>query len=288
MIVLEARSLKKAYGSNRVLDDLSVSFEGGKLYALLGHNGAGKSTLMRVLMRKEGPDSGTGVTLGRPFDSGDPTLNSEIAYVSEETQFELAIPISELSSLFAQFYPKWNSKKFEVLVSEFGLPLDARPLGISRGQKMQLAFCVAMAIEPKIILVDEITSVMDAGARLIALRELVKMRDDGGTVVVATNIVTDIQAFADEVLLIQKGKIIQRGTPSGLAERFFKFRISATNLGKMSLPKSVRMVGANSDRSFSYIIPKNEVGDLSSLPLDKDLRETTTEEIFIFYTRSEP
>lgn len=281
-MLLKAEGITKRYGRTSVLEGIDIEIEAGKFIALLGHNGVGKSTLMKILMRREGATSGRAMVLGRDFESGDIHLaNRETTFVSEDVQFEFDFPIAAMRRFFDRFYPNWNPATYDRLIGEFHLPRDGRPQGLSRGQKMQLAFTVAVAATPKLLFVDEITSVLDAGARLIALREMIAIRGRGGSVLAATNIVSDVQSFVDDVIMLRKGRIVVRGNPRQLIEQFEKIRVTAENLGTTNLPSSARLVAVNSDHSYSYLVPRDHEKVLGTEP---DRRAITLEELFIYHT----
>ncbi len=281
-MLLKAEGITKRYGKTTVLDGVNLEIAAGQFIALLGHNGVGKSTLMKILMRREGATSGKASVLGYDFEARDVHLaNREVAFVSEDLQFELDLPISDMGAFFGRFYPNWNRGTFDRLAGEFRLPRDGRPQGVSRGQKMQIAFAVAVAATPKLLFVDEITSVLDAGARLIALREMIAIRGRGGSVLAATNIVTDVQSFVDEVMILRDGKIVLQGNPRELIAKFEKLRIVAENLGTSAVPATARLVAVNSDHSYSYLVPR---GHEPVRGTESDRRAISLEELFVYYT----
>ncbi len=285
MSVLRVKNIVKSYGQKRAIDDVSFDLEAGQFYALLGHNGAGKSTLMKILMRKEAPDSGEGYVFGKSFETDTSPVNHAVAYVSEDIQYQIDLPLGEFATYFKNIYENWDSAYFGRLLGLFHLNPESKTVSLSRGQKMQLCFSVALSVQPKLILVDEATAVMDPGARIIALQELHRARLRGAAILVASNIVSEVQAFTDAILLLDGGKLSFLGSPENASGEFIKFRTNLASIDPLEIPRSAVEVSFNSDRSCSYLLHKRNEGELVSRNLTRDSRSITLEETFVYFTR---
>lgn len=283
---IELSKISKFYGQNQALCDVSLSIYPGGFYILLGKNGAGKSTLMRLLMRYEPPDSGLGTVLGRPLESESDNFNLEIGYVSEAIDYVLPLRMNKLFKYFAEIYPNWDQKLFEGVLSELRIDLDKYFRELSRGQKMQVAFAAAIAIRPKILLLDEITAVLDANARAFFMDYLGKFTREGGTVVMATNIVSEVQNHANHVVLLSGGRISLDAPFAELPSRFVKIRRQPGERDPIFDREECVEVSLNSDGSTSHIatIEFAKANGLRDSMVDQ--RSITAEDIFIFFTRT--
>lgn len=284
MITIDLRGLRKSFDSNVVLKDINLQLEAGKFYALLGQNGAGKSTLMRVLMRYESFDNGSGQVLNVALDSDDALLNSQIGFVTETLEFNLNVSIAELFRLHARLYPNWSQDIFVSNLNEMRLDTGKVFGSLSRGQKMQVAFAAALAIRPKILLLDEISSVLDAHARSHFMKKLKAYAQAGGTVLLATNMVSEVHEIADQLILIDNGVIYMNTALDEIASRFRKVRRLASVEHPLFTHKDCVEIGVNSDQSVSYIAPV-ELIDRQQVPGEwVDKRAITAFDVFVYYT----
>lgn len=283
--LIELNQIQKFFGSKTVLKSVSLKLQEGKFYALLGKNGAGKSTLIKVLMKCEVPDQGSGSVLGKSLDDDDASVNEEIGYVSENLNYTFSMSLSELFRSLSKLYPRWNEEEFQNIVRRLKIDPSRSYRDLSRGQKMQVSFAAAIAMQPKLILLDEVTAVLDADARAYLMDILNQFVKRGGTVVMATNIVSEVQYYADHLLLVDQGSLRLDATVSDLLAKFAKLRLKEGMSHSILQKKECIPVTLNSDRSISYLIPQSELGS-DGLPAELvDRRGITLEEIFIYYTR---
>lgn len=284
-IAVELTNISKYYGSSRALQNVSLQFREGGFYILLGKNGAGKSTLMKVLMRYETPDSGSGTVLGFPLESESNDFNLEIGYVSEALDYHLPLRMNRLFSYFSEIYPKWDQSLFEGVLHELKIDLKKHFRELSRGQKMQVAFSAAIAIHPKLLLLDEITAVLDANARGFFMGYLGKFVRSGGTVVMATNIVSEVQNYADHMVLLHDGSVSLDVPVSDLSKLFLKIRCRPGERHRVCDEKACVEVSLNSDGSASYIVGRDVAVSYEIPQQLLDHRGITAEEIFVYFTR---
>lgn len=283
--MIELRDITKSFGKRSVLKQVSLKFDRGKFYALLGRNGAGKSTLMRILLRCELPDSGTGKLFDQDLDSDSPEPNFEIGYVSESLNYQIPIKIAGLFSKLGKLYPKWNQRLFDDTLKRLRLDTNQFFRELSRGQKMQVAFAAAIAIEPSVIVLDEITSVLDASARSYFMSYLGKFVKAGGTVLMATNIVSEVQHFADHIILLDSGSVKVDSPLADLSKLYSKLRRQVGQDHEVFRDSTCVELSVNSDKSTSYLIDATRTLRYQIPEALYDRREITAEELFVYYTR---
>jgi len=283
--VIRIENAIKSFGSQAVIRGVSFNLEPGHFYALLGKNGAGKSTLMRLLMRYDSLDQGEGWIGGRSFESDADDLNLEVGYVSEMIDYGVAEPIGRFTRIFARLYPKWDQKKFDDVLSRLRLNPQRLFRELSRGQKMQVVFAVAIAIQPRILILDEITSVLDADARAYCLKFLGDFVQGGGTVLMATNLVSEVQHYADHLLLLEDGKLELNCPLKEAAARFVKLRRPKDFSHGIFELSSCAQVGLNSDGSTSHLVESAQIAGHGIPDEIRDRRGVTAEELFIYFTR---
>ncbi|MBI3557673.1 MAG: ABC transporter ATP-binding protein [Deltaproteobacteria bacterium] len=284
-LAIKLVNVTRSYGSNLALRGVSLELEAGNFYILLGKNGAGKSTLMRLLMRYEMPDTGSGTVLGQPIDSESDAFNLEIGYVSESLDYHLPLRMNKLFSYFAEIYPRWDRAIFEGMLRELRIDLNKHFRELSRGQKMQVAFAAAAAIQPKLLILDEITAVLDANARAFFMDYLGRFTRQGGTVVMATNIVSEVQNYANHMILMHDGLVSLDVPVRDLSKLFLKIRRAQNEPHPIFNTTDCVEVALNSDGSTSHIVSR-ELSQKFEVPERlHDYRGITAEEIFIYFTR---
>lgn len=283
--LIEFRGISKSFGGNVVLRDVTLKLEQGRFYALLGKNGAGKSTLMKILMRYEQPDKGESWIFDKPLSGDFGEINREIGYVSESLDFALPLKIRELFKHWATAFPKWEQRVFDDFLAKLRVDQDKYFKELSRGQKMQVAFAAAAAIKPRLIVLDEITAVLDAAARQLVMNYLGAFAREGGTVIMATNIVSEVQHYADHLILIDDGKILFDKPLADVSKTFRKLRKPQGQEHEIFRDPSCVEVGLNSDGSLSYLIDGAAASRHTLTHELDDKRGVTAEEIFIYHTR---
>jgi ABC-2 type transport system ATP-binding protein len=285
--VIQLQKISKSFGRNIVLKDVSLKLEQGKFYALLGKNGAGKSTLMRIIMRYEQADAGEGWIFNKSLDDDADELNLQIGYVSEALDYLLPVKIEKLFSHFGGIYPKWDQGVFDNVLRHLRIDQTKYFRELSRGQKMQVALAAAIAIRPKLIVLDEITAVLDASARSYFMNYLGKFTKEGGTVLMATNIVSEVQHYADHMILIDEGRVKLDLPLSEVSKMFCKLRKQFGREHDVFKDDTCVEVGINSDKSTSYLISADRVQKYRFADEIYDNRGVTAEELFIYYTRGQ-
>lgn len=285
--VIELKGISKSFYGNCVLHDLSLSLLPGKFYALMGRNGVGKSTLLRILGRQETPDKGSGMILGYSLDEDVGELNAKVGYLTEALDFVLPISISEIFQQISKLYPRWDLKLFEATLDVLKLDSKKYFRDLSRGQKMQVALAWVLASHPQILLLDEISAVLDAHARRFFLKRLREFVLSGGTILFATNIVSEVQNYADEMIVLNEGGQPQHMPVSQLEQYYKKLRKQESEVHKIFDDPQCVEVGVNSDGSSSYLISLEACQSYVLNPVWEDRRRITAEEVFIYYTRKE-
>ena len=223
MTALEVNALTVHLGSRKVLDELSITIAAGTFTAILGPSGCGKTTLLRAIAGLVSPSSGT-IRFGKQLVSVSslvlPPHKRRIGYVPQEAALFPHLSVAE-NIAFALDKENYTKDRRRVIVAEmleliglshFG---DRMPGELSGGQQTRVALARALAIEPKIVLLDEPFSALDAALRN-ELREevstLLKKRET--TALMVTHDREEALVTADMIALMRDGRIVQHGTPS--------------------------------------------------------------------------
>ncbi len=213
---LRLRNLSKQFGKPAV-DQLDLTVRQGELYALLGPNGAGKTTTLRMVAGLLAPDAGTIEVLGVDLAAEPARAKQTIAYLPDEPMLYAKLRPGEYLEFVAGLWGVDGTvaaQRAEHLLEWLDLAPHAHELteGFSRGMKQKLALAGALIHEPRLLILDEPLTGLDAAAARQVKNLLLDHRDKGGTVVVTTHILEVAERLADRIGIIQGGKLIAEGT----------------------------------------------------------------------------
>lgn len=215
MIVI--KDLCKSFGNKKAVDNLNICFNNGEVIALLGPNGAGKTTLMRLLVGFYQPDSGEILINHRNIVQDRIDALKSTAYVPEAgalypemTVFEYIRYMAELRGLSGQGFVD----NLLSLVKELNIEsvINQKCESLSKGFKRRVAIAGALIHRPKTVILDEPTEGLDPNQKQ-SVRAFVKNYGKKNTVIVSTHIMEEVEAMADRVILINRGRLICDTTP---------------------------------------------------------------------------
>ncbi|RFM29500.1 ABC transporter ATP-binding protein [Deminuibacter soli] len=205
--MIDIQNLHFSYKRKNVLSDLSVQFQPGYIYGLLGKNGAGKSTMMHNIAGLLFPKQGKVDVLGYVPSKRQPAFLQEIFMIPEE--FHLPdITIGRLVRDHAVFYPKFNQQQFERYLSEFQVPLADKLPQASYGQKKKLLISFALACNTSILLMDEPTNGLDIISKSQFRKVLASVVDENKCILISTHQVKDLENLIDRITVIDNGNIL--------------------------------------------------------------------------------
>jgi ABC-2 type transport system ATP-binding protein len=229
MTVIDVSRLQKRYGDTVAVQDVSFAVEGGEIFGILGPNGAGKTTTVECIAGLRTPDDGTITVLGRA--PHDPELRKLIGVQLQESQLPEKMTVREALELYSVFYPE--PADWQRLAGELGLTakLGTRFGQLSGGQKQRLSIALALIGNPRIAILDELTTGLDPQARRDTWELVESIRDRGVTVLLVTHFMEEAERLCDRVALIDAGRVVALDTPAGLiagvqAEQRIRFRPS--------------------------------------------------------------
>lgn len=212
--MIEIKSLTKKFGKLIAVDNVSLTIDNNKCFALLGLNGAGKTTLINILTTVILPTSGTAVIDGYDLLKDTGEIKKIINVSPQEVAVAQNLTVNENLNLIADLYGI-NDKQNKILqiVKDFGLEekLDVQAKKLSGGQLKRLSIALAVITEPKILFLDEPTLGLDVKARQILWGMIEKLKSKM-TIFLTTHYLEEVKALTDEIAIISRGKIITKGT----------------------------------------------------------------------------
>ncbi|WP_127849311.1 energy-coupling factor ABC transporter ATP-binding protein [Lacticaseibacillus hulanensis] len=207
------------------LDDVSVTIHGGAYTAIIGHTGSGKSTLLQHLNALLKPTSGT-VRIGERMITPS-TSNKNLHPLRKKVGMVFQFAESQLFAATVREDVAFGPRNFGVsaedadalavqMVARVGLPedvLDRSPFDLSGGQMRRVAIAGVLAMQPEVLVLDEPTAGLDPAGRREMMALFAKLHADGQTIVLVTHQMDDVADFADDVLVMDQGKVVRQGHP---------------------------------------------------------------------------
>ena len=231
MALIELRKISKAYGAVPALRELDLTVPEGCLYGLLGPNGAGKTTAMRILATLLAPDSGSVVVGGvdglvQPRD-----VRQLLGYVAQEVAIDKILSGRELLQLQGDLYhlPR-NDRDSRIadLIDRLAMGdwIDRRCGTYSGGMRRRLDLAAGLLHHPRLLVLDEPTVGLDIESRSAIWRLLRQLVDEGTTVLLSSHYLEEVEALADQLAIIDAGRVIAEGSPDQLKQRLGGDRVT--------------------------------------------------------------
>jgi len=281
-------AVRRTYGDVVALDDVSLDLGRGELLGLLGPNGAGKSTLIGLLCGQRKPSSGRVEIFG-----GDPrsaSSRTRLGMTPQETGLPPTLKVAEVLSFVAAHYPDPIAPG--PLLERFGLSAKAgnQTGSLSGGQKRRLALALALVGRPELILLDEPTTGLDVEARRDVWSAIADYHADGGTVVLSSHNMSEVEELARRVVVIDRGRIVADDDVAAIRTHVATRRVSFRTAQPPDLP-GVERLNTEGDRhelftSDSDAVVRDLVASGAAFS-DLEVASASLEEAFVALTHQE-
>jgi len=258
--MIRIQNLSFAYKKKPVFEGLSLEFEAGHVYGLLGKNGTGKSSLLLNIAGLLCPQKGSVTVNGfTPFERL-PVFLEDIFMVPEE--FYLPdIPIADFIKHYAAFYPRFNGDKFKSYIAVFEIPADSTLQNMSYGQKKKVLISFALATNAKVLLMDEPTNGLDIMSKSQFRKILAEALDEERCIIISTHQVKDLENLIDRITVIDEGKILFDQNVDDITKKLsFRFAYDNSELANALYSESSLM--------GNVIVEPNVYGEESKLDLE--------------------
>ncbi len=217
--VIHAEGLTKRFGRTLALDQVNLNVPEGGIYALVGPNGAGKTTAIKVLMNIHSPTAGASTVLGTDSKRLGPRDFARIGYVSENQEMPEWMTVDCFLKFLAPLYPTWDEALAAELVAQFDLPTERKLRHLSRGMRMKAALASSLAYRPKLIVLDEPFTGLDALVRDELIESLLA-RAENTTIFISSHDLAEIESFSSHVGYLDQGRLQFSEELESLSTRF--------------------------------------------------------------------
>lgn len=217
--LVEIKELGKCYGKKKVMNNLSLSLESGRIVGILGPNGSGKSTLIKMMAGVLKPTSGQITINGYPVGVNTKKI---VSYLPERTYLNPSMKVKEAVDYFADFYEDFSKQKALDMLEKFGINEQDKIKSLSKGTREKVQIVLVMSREAKLYLLDEPMGGVDPAARDYILRTIISNYNEDATVVITTHLISDIENVLDEVVFIKQGEVYLKESVDGIRTKYNK------------------------------------------------------------------
>ena len=205
MELVKCVGVNKSYGDKKVLKNVNLVIPRGKIIGLLGKNGTGKSTLINLINDLLTPTSGEILVNGESIG-----INSKkiISYLPERTYLDKSMTVDMVIEYFEDFYDNFDSKKAKKLLKDLYLDTTQKLSNMSKGMQEKVQLVLVMSRKADLYILDEPLGGVDPATRDYILDTILTNFNEGASVIISTHLIADIERILDEVIFIDKGKII--------------------------------------------------------------------------------
>ena len=213
MGLIECKEVCKSFGEKVALDHVSIDIPEGKIFGLLGPNGAGKTTLIRIINRITIPNSGEVFFKGAPITQHDV---EKIGYMPEERGLYRKMKVGDQAMYLAQL-KGMSARDARGALKEwfirFGIQdwWDKKVEELSKGMAQKLQFITTVVHKPSLLILDEPFSGFDPVNADIIRKEILRLRDEGATIVLSTHNMESVEELCDDIALINKSRLVITG-----------------------------------------------------------------------------
>jgi ABC-2 type transport system ATP-binding protein len=217
--VIEVQNLHKSYGDTVAVDDVSFTVQEGEIFGILGPNGAGKTTTVECVEGLRRPDRGEISVLGLDPRRDRAELTERLGVQLQDGELPDRLRVGEALALYGSFYRAPADRR--ALMDALGLAgkSSTRYGKLSGGQKQRLSIALALIGNPRVAVLDELTTGLDPQARRDTWQLIEDVRSRGVTIVLVTHFMEEAERLCDRIALIDTGRVVAVDTPAGLTER---------------------------------------------------------------------
>lgn len=267
---IQIRNVTKKYNGLTAVDHVSFSFESGKIYGFLGRNGAGKSTLINIIANRIFADEGTVLIAEIPAKEN-MQVHEKIFCMSETDLYDKDLKIKEHFKWISRFYDQFDMEKALNIAEKFNLDIEKRFKALSKGYQSIFKLTVALSLHVPYVIFDEPVLGLDANHRELFYDLLLRDYEDGErTIIIATHLIEEVANINEEVVLIDKGKILLQESVETLLDTGYSISGTAKEVDDYCSDKNVIGFDELGSLKIAYVL-----GEKTPLPRDSNLQIST-------------
>ena len=224
MDALVVNDVHKVFGENEAVKGISFNVKEGEIFGLIGPNGAGKTTTLRMISTLLSITSGSISVYGKDVVKDSEEVRKMISYLPEDAGAYKDLTGRAYLEFMAAFFAQGEEKKAMVekgmAIANLGDRIDSKIDTYSKGMKRRLLIARAIMFEPKLAILDEVTSGLDV-ANAFEVREIIRnVAENGTSIIISSHNMFEVEMLCERVAMIDKGEIVLEGTPKELLEKY--------------------------------------------------------------------
>ena len=216
MELLECKNVCKSFGDKQILKDINIKINRGKIIGLLGKNGTGKSTLIKLINDLLTIDEGEILINGKNIGIESKKI---ISYLPERTYLDKSMTVNEVIKYFKEFYDNFDEEKALKLLKDLELDINQKLTKMSKGMQEKVQLVLVMSRKADLYILDEPLGGVDPATRDYILDTILTNFNEGASVIISTHLISDIERILDEVIFIDKGRIVLQESADVLREK---------------------------------------------------------------------
>ena len=205
MKLLEVKNLNKSFESKEILKNINFNISSGKIIGLLGKNGAGKTTLIKLINDLLTKTSGEILINGNKVGV---ETKKVVSYLPERTYLNKQMKVSEVIEYFKDFYEDFDFEKAKKLLKDLDLDINQNLTKMSKGMQEKVQLVLVMSRKADLYILDEPLGGVDPATRDYVLDTILSNFNEDASIIISTHLISDIERILDEVVFIDKGKIV--------------------------------------------------------------------------------
>ncbi len=202
--ILEINNLTKKYYNKTALDDVSLSFQKGKIYGLMGPNGSGKTTLMKVIIGLHKQTSGNVLINGIPLSY---KTKASVSYMPTENFLYDSFKVKDIIKFYQDMYADFRTDYATKILSDIGVDMEFKVAKLSSGLVGKLKVALALSRDVDIYMLDEPLNGVDVLARDVILELIVNSYHESKVIILSSHMVSEVEKILDHVVFLKNGKL---------------------------------------------------------------------------------
>lgn len=205
MKILEVKNIEKSFDSKKIINDVSFSIEKGKIVGLLGKNGSGKTTVIKMINDLLTIDKGEILINNQKISE---KTKAVVSYLPERTYLDNSKTVEQTFKFFQDFYADFDIEKAKKLLEDLDLDIKSSLSKMSKGMKEKIQLILVMSRKADLYILDEPLGGVDPTTRDYILKTILSNFGENSSLLITTHLIADVEKILDEVIFIDKGKII--------------------------------------------------------------------------------
>lgn len=281
---IEIKDLTKKYDNKFELGPINIDIPSGCIIGLIGENGAGKTTLIKSLLSIIKPNKGTINIFEKDTNKYEASIKEDIGVVLDDMFFPEILNAKDLNIIMKDLYKNWNPDLYNKYLEDFKLPNDKKIKEMSKGMRKKLEIAVALSHKPKLLILDEPTSGLDPVVRSEVLDIFLKfIEDDEHTILLSTHITSDLEHIADEIIFIDKGKLLLQENRDELLDNYGILKCNIEDFSKIDKNDIIRY----KKQKYNYEILISNKNKLSKKYKDYVIDKITLEALMVLMIKGD-